>query len=75
MRFWDSWGQIHFGCLGEWHKSEFPGKHPWKSRISEKNGGVGAWPFVGGCFCVAEMEKKLFTLQKLHMDIDKFMSS
>ena len=64
--FWMSWRMA---------QKRISRKHPWKSRISEKNGGVGAWPFVGGCFCVAEMEKKLFALQKLHMDIDKFMSS
>ena len=30
-----------FGCLGEWHKSEFTGKHPRQSTISDEVGGHG----------------------------------
>ena len=39
-RFWDSRGQKCFGCLEEWHKSEFPRKRPWQNTISEKVGGM-----------------------------------
>ena len=39
-RFWECLDQKNFGCLGEWHKREFPGKHPWQSTISEKMGGL-----------------------------------
>ena len=27
-RFWECQGQKSFGCLEEWYKNEFPGKHP-----------------------------------------------
>ena len=42
--FWECWGQKCFGSLGEWHKSEFSGKHPWRSAISEKVRGIAPWP-------------------------------
>ena len=46
-----------FGCLEEWHKSQFPRKYPWQSTISEKGGGRGGEyglpgpAFVGGPGC------------------------
>ena len=43
-RFWECRGQKCFGSLWEWRKSEFSGKHPWKSASSEKVRGIAPWP-------------------------------
>ena len=40
-RFWGCRGQKYFRCLGEWHKSKFPGKQPRQRATSEKVGGRG----------------------------------
>ena len=35
-KFWECRSQKGFGCLEEWHNSEFPGEYPWQSPITEK---------------------------------------
>ena len=42
-RFWECQGQKRFGCLGEWHKNNFPGEHLWQSAISGEVGVVGIY--------------------------------
>lgn len=72
-RFLGCRSQKRFGCLWEWRKSEFPGKHPWQSTISEKNEGACPLSFVegvGGVFLRASMQSfynniwKLFTHER-----------
>ena len=41
-RFWECMGQNFVRSIGERQKSEFPGKHPWRSTISEKVVGHGS---------------------------------
>ena len=46
-RFWECWGQKSFGCLGERHKSKFPGRNSRQSTISVKVGSPLLPPWLG----------------------------
>ena len=56
-RFWECMGQNFVRSIGERQKSEFPGKHPWHSTISERvadDGSPGA-PRLRRGSCILSM--------------------
>ena len=77
-RFWESQSEKSYCCLREWHKSEFPVKHPWQSTISKNVGWAMAVltpvhrGFVNGIYKLVHCSKlywKAFRCQEISHEL------